>query len=128
LLFLISFPAFLSVALWGDDLFAWFLGENYRIAGVYGRYLTPYLFLNFIVSPISQIPLIVNKQKQAFLLSLCGHSFYLLAVIIGGIYHDILLGFTFLSVFLSIYYIFLILWLIKISCIKKIDLQRKRCY
>jgi len=123
LLFVISLPAFLAVAIWGDDLFAWFLGENYRIAGVYGRYLTPYLFLSFIVSPISQLPLIVNKQKQAFLLSLCGHSLYLLAIIIGGIYRDILLGFTFLSIFLSIYYLFLILWFIKISNIKKTDLQ-----
>ena len=123
LLFLISFPAFLSVALWGDDLFAWFLGEEYRIAGVYGRYLTPYLFLSFMVSPISQIPLIVNKQKQAFLLSLCGHSLYLFAIIIGGIYRDILLGFTFISIFLGIYYLFLILWLIKISGIKKTNLQ-----
>lgn len=122
-LFLISFPAFLTVALWGDDLFAWFLGENYRIAGVYGRYLTPYLFLNFMVAPISQIPLIVNKQKQSFLLSLCGHSCYLLAIIIGGIYHNILLGFTFISIFLSIYYLCMILWFIKISGIKKTDLQ-----
>jgi len=119
----ISLPFYVVVFLWGGDLFAWFLGENYRIAGEYGRYLTPYLFLNFIVSPISQIPLIVNKQKQAFLLSLCGHSIYLLAIIIGGVYHDILLGFTFLSVFLSTYYLLLILWFVKISCIKKTDLQ-----
>ena len=123
LLSLISFPAFLSIAFWGDDLFAWFLGEDYRIAGVYGRYLTPYFFLNFMVSPISQIPLIVNKQKQAFLLSLCGHLFYLFAIIIGGIYHDILLGFTLLSIFLSIYHLFLIFWFIKISSIKKTNLQ-----
>jgi O-antigen/teichoic acid export membrane protein len=119
----ISLPFYTLVFFWGDDLFAWFLGENYRIAGVYGRYLTPYLFLNFIVSPIAQIPLIVNKQKQAFLWSLCGHSVYLLAIIIGGFYHNILLGFTFLSIFLSIYYLLLILWFIKISCTKKIDLQ-----
>lgn len=119
---LISLPVFLAVALWGDDIFAWFLGENYRIAGEYGRYLTPYLFLSFIVSPIAQLPLIVNKQKQAFILSLCGHSLYLIAIIIGGIYHDILLGFTFISLFLSIYYLFLILWFIRISRIKKIDL------
>jgi O-antigen/teichoic acid export membrane protein len=115
----ISLPFYLVVFFWGENLFAWFLGENYRMAGMYGKYLVPYLFFRFITSPVSQIPLIVNKQKQAFLWSLCGHSMYLLAIIIGGIYHDILMGFTLLSLFMSVYYIGIILWFIKISGNKK---------
>jgi O-antigen/teichoic acid export membrane protein len=111
----ISLPFFLIVALWGDSLFAWFLGEDYRIAGVYGKYLVPYLFFSFITSPVSQIPLIVNKQKKALLLSWVGHTAYLSAIILGGIYGNILLGFTFLSIFASLYYIGLITWLLKIS-------------
>lgn len=117
---LIALPVFLIVALFGDDLFAWFLGENYRMAGFYGRYLAPWLFFNFITMPISQIPLIVQKQKTAFLLSVCGHTLYLLAVIIGGLNNNILLGFTFLSIFSSIYYITIIAWFIKISGNKKL--------
>jgi len=111
----ISLPFFIIVFFWGDTLFAWFLGEEYRIAGIYGKYLTPYLFFSFIVSPISQIPLIVNKQKKALLLSWIGHTVYLSAIILGGIYRNILLGFTFLSIFASIYYLVLIIWLLKIS-------------
>lgn len=117
---LIALPVFLVVALFGDDLFAWFLGENYRMAGFYGRYLAPWLFFNFITMPISQIPLIVQKQKTAFLLSVCGHTLYLLAVIIGGLNNNILLGFTLLSIFSSIYYITIIAWFIKISGNKKL--------
>jgi O-antigen/teichoic acid export membrane protein len=116
----ISLPFYLVIFFWGEDLFAWFLGENYRIAGMYGKYLVPYLFFRFITSPVSQIPLIVNKQKQAFLWSLCGHSMYLLAIIIGGIYHDILIGFTLISISMSVYYIGIILWFIKISNKKKL--------
>ncbi len=111
-------PTYLVVALWGDDIFAWFLGEPWRQAGEYGQLLTPWLCFSFIVSPISQIPLIVNKQKTAFLLSLLGHSLYLLAVIIGGINHSIELGFILLSSFQTMYYILLIGWLLKISKIK----------
>lgn len=117
---LIALPVFLIVALFGDDLFAWFLGEDYRMAGFYGRYLAPWLFFNFITMPISQIPLIVQKQKTAFLLSICGHTLYLLAVIIGGLNHNILLGFTLLSIFSSTYYIIIIAWFIKISGNKKL--------
>jgi O-antigen/teichoic acid export membrane protein len=117
---LIALPVFLIVAFFGDDLFAWFLGENYRMAGYYGRYLAPWLFFNFITMPISQIPLIVQKQKTAFLISICGHSLYLLAVIIGGLNNNILLGFTLLSIFSSSYYIIIIAWFIKISGNKKL--------
>lgn len=116
---LIALPVFTLVAFYGDDLFAWFLGEDYRMAGYYGRYLAPWLFFNFITMPISQIPLIVSKQKTAFLLSLCGHALYLLAVIIGGLNKDILLGFKLLSIFSSTYYIIIILWFIKIAGNKK---------
>lgn len=116
---LIALPVFTLVAFFGDDLFAWFLGEPYRMAGYYGRFLAPWLFFNFITMPVSQIPLIVSKQKTAFLFSLCGHSLYLAAVFIGGLYHNILLGFTLLSIFSSSYYIFIIWWFVKISNNKK---------
>lgn len=111
----ISLPFYLAVFFWGDHLFAWFLGEDYRIAGVYGKYLVPYLFLRFITSPISHIPLIVNKQKQAFLWSICGHSLYLIAIIMGGIFQDILLGFKLISTSVGIWYLCIILWYLKIA-------------
>ncbi len=115
---LIAIIPFTIVAFFGDELFAWFLGEAWRQAGEYGQILTPWIFFNFITNPISQIPLIVNKQKKAFLLSLVGHSLYLIAIVIGGIYSNIKLGFTILSILQSIYYIILIMWLIKISKVK----------
>ena len=116
---LIAIPAFAVIALWGDDLFAWFLGEPWRQAGEYGQLLTPWLFLNFITSPVSQIPLIVHRQGTAFAFSLAGHSLYLIAIVIGGLFQNIQLGFIVLSCLQTIYYTILILWLIKISGIKK---------
>ena len=114
-LFLISFPAFLAVALWGDDLFAWFLGEPYRLSGYYGKFLTPWLFFSFILSPVSQIPLIVNKQKASFFRNIIGHTLYLTAIVIGGIYNNIILGFALISAFSILYHTYYIFWLIKIS-------------
>ena len=112
---LLAIPAFSIIAIWGPELFAWFLGEPWRQAGEYGQLLTPWLCLNFITSPVSQVPLIVNKQKTAFKLSLVGHSLYLIAIIIGGIFQNIKLGFALLSCLQTIYYIILIRWILKIS-------------
>ena len=117
-LLVIAVPAFAVIALWGDDIFAWFLGEPWRQAGEYGQLLTPWLFLNFITSPVSQIPLIVNRQQKAFAFSLLGHSLYLVAIVIGGLYSNIKLGFVILSCLQTVYYIILIVWLIKISNVK----------
>lgn len=114
----IAIPAFSVIAILGGDIFAWFLGEQWRQAGEYGQLLTPWLLLSFITSPVSQIPLIVNKQRKAFAFSLLGHSLYLLAIVIGGVYGNIKLGFVVLSCLQTVYYTVLIFWLIKISNIK----------
>ena len=111
----ISLPFYAIIFFWGDTLFAWFLGEEYRVAGIYGKYLVPYLFFSFILSPISQIPLIVNKQKSSFFRNIIGHTLYLIAIIIGGINDNIILGFILISAFSILFYIYYIFWIIKIS-------------
>ena len=111
----ISLPMFLVVVIFGPDLFAWFLGENWRMAGEYGRLLAPWVFLNFVTSPVSQIPIVVNRQKAAFLINIVGHSLFLLSIAVGGICADINLGFVLVSATQSLFLIFLIFWIIHIS-------------
>ena len=115
----ISLPMFLFVMFFGPDLFAWFLGENWRQAGEFGRLLAPWVFLNFITTPVSQIPIIVNKQKTAFLISVAGHTMFLFAIAAGGWYKNINLGFILVSASQLIFLGFMLFWIIKISENKK---------
>ena len=78
-------------------LFSFIFGENWYFAGEIARILTPWLFLNFILSPISQVPMIVNRQRDAFYLTLAGIVIKLGAIGIGGYYNNAILGFTLLS-------------------------------
>ncbi len=110
----ISLPMFLVVVFFGPELFAWFLGENWRVAGEYGRLLAPWVFLNFVTSPVSQIPIVVNRQKAAFLINIVGHTLFLLSIAAGGVIGDIRLGFIFVSITQSIFLAFLIFWIINI--------------
>jgi hypothetical protein len=41
------------------------------------------LFLYFILSPISGLPILLNKQKGAFLFSAIGYSFTILSLFVG---------------------------------------------
>ena len=80
-LFAIPFTAVL-ISL-GPEIFRWYLGEKWEIAGVYAQYLSPMLFLYFVISPISGLPILLQKQKQAFIFSLIGSSFTILIFFLG---------------------------------------------
>jgi len=52
--------------LFAPSLFEFVFGESWREAGVYSQILTPFLFMVFIVSPLTYIPLLLNEQRKAF--------------------------------------------------------------
>ena len=65
-LFLISIIPFSIVFFFGEDLFLWVFGAEWGLSGRISELLAPWLMINFVASPISTIPMVVEKQK-AFL-------------------------------------------------------------
>jgi len=84
----ISLPLFIILMIFGPDLFEFAFGATWREAGVYARILSPWLFLNFIASPVSHLPVILNKQRQFFAFSLLGNLTVVLSLAIGSIFFD----------------------------------------
>ncbi len=80
-LFAIPFTIILLLA--GPIVFKLYLGEKWEIAGVYAQCLAPMLFLYFILSPISGLPILLNKQKKAFVFTLFGYSLTVIALFVG---------------------------------------------
>jgi len=100
----------------GERLFAIVLGEAWAEAGVYAQWLSPWMMMNFITSPVSSIPLIVGRQKQVFFISLIGNGLIILSVFLAGkVFGDLTSGFMLLSALMVVYYGFLIRWLLIIS-------------
>lgn len=99
------------VLIWGPDLFAMYLGEKWREAGVYAQIMVPAIFMNFLASVVSTSTLIFNKQKKAYLFSIVGYVLSFL-VLVAGNYLDYDFKTTLLaySICLAIYYSLLILW------------------
>ena len=119
---MIAIPGFAIIAIWGGTIFAFLLGSNWRTAGEYAQILSPWICMSFIVSPVSQVPLIVNKQKLAFVFGLIGNAMILVSIITGGlITHNIKTAFYLISGLEIIYYSFLIFWYLKISSKKTIQ-------
>lgn len=83
LMLLLGLPIFGILALWGPEIFGFVLTEKWAVAGEYARILSPWLLLNFSISPFTNIPLITGKQKTFFTLSLIMNISVLLALVIG---------------------------------------------
>ncbi len=116
----LALPVFMILLVFGPKLFTIVFGEEWREAGVYAQILSPWLFFNFIISPVSQIPIIVKKQKNIFYLSLIGNSLIIASILYGClIAEDIKYGFFLLSFLQIIYLSFVIFWIIKISKFKQ---------
>jgi O-antigen/teichoic acid export membrane protein len=108
----LGLPLLLIFMFVAEDLINLVFSEKWSAAGEYAQILAPWLFLNFLISPISQIPNIVNKQKQVFLLSLFGFSAALGSLVLGSfLFDEVLQTFMLFSAVQSVYLFFVILWI-----------------
>ncbi len=113
---LTGLPIFLTITFFGPQLFAFVFGETWREAGVYARILSPMLFFDFIRSPVSQVPLIIGRQKRLFSISLIGNFILIISMLYGGIFvHDVVKGLLMFTVLQSLYTIILLRWFYKIA-------------
>ncbi|MDP4266850.1 MAG: oligosaccharide flippase family protein [Bacteroidota bacterium] len=114
----ISVPAFLILVLFAPDLFAFVFSENWRKAGEYSQILAPFIILRYIISPITSLPMVLNKQKQFLILSfIINFMFPAIFFITSMFSSNIKIALWIISIFGSIYMIYLYLWLRKI-CIQ----------
>ena len=73
---------FLFISPW---LFGFVLGKQWFVAGEYARILAIWIFIKFITSPITVVPMIIDKQKVYLLLNFIGNILMFASVIIPGI-------------------------------------------
>lgn len=69
-LLLISTPFFLVFIFLAPDLFSFVFGENWRLAGEYAQIMTPLFWFSFVVSPLSVMFIIAEKQNLDLLIQM----------------------------------------------------------
>jgi O-antigen/teichoic acid export membrane protein len=116
-LFLISVLPFGILFFYGSEIFGFVFGDNWREAGVYSEIMAPWLMMNFIVSPLSQIPTVLNKQKTFFILSFISTLIlvfvFLLNQLIPSVNFIYMLRVLSISQFFCL--IFVLFWILRIS-------------
>ncbi len=117
-LFVIGLPIFAILFFFGPPIFGFVFGEKWVMAGEIASIISPWLFLNFIATPVSCITVIMNKQWPGMMLSIADLSLKITAIVIGGIKGDVYLTFTLMSIFCGTLLIFSLFLFYKFAGIK----------
>lgn len=118
-LFLTGLPVFTILFLFTPEIFSFVFGEEWRTSGEIARILIPYLFINFLASPVSCIPLLMNRQKEAILFAIADIILKVGSILIGGFEDNYRLGFIIMSISCSLLLVYALFWYYKIANPKK---------
>lgn len=111
----ISFLGFGFLALIAPDFFEIFLGKGWRDAGVFAQFMAPWMFIRFIIAPLSYIPIIVSKQRTNFLLGIIGNVIIVSSLWYAGeIAENLQIGLLLISIFMVLFYTLVLFWYLKI--------------
>jgi lipopolysaccharide exporter len=109
LLALVALPT-LAVFLFGPRLFAFALGGRWLTAGVYARWLIPWLALMFANVPAVLFAQILRRQKAVLMIDSTLLAARILAIVVGGLRHDPLLAVVLYSLVGVAVNLYIILW------------------
>ena len=109
-------PFVIVVLLFAPQLFEWYLGEQWKSAGVYAQVMAPTLFFSFLTSPISGTAIIFDQQKKAYIFSILGYGDGFVALLTMSYleypFEKTLLAY---SITMSIYYFGIIFWYLQLA-------------
>ncbi|MBP5982810.1 MAG: oligosaccharide flippase family protein [Fluviicola sp.] len=119
LLFLVSIVPFSIIMFFGTDIFSLVFGKEWSEAGYYTQIMTPWVMVNFLISPVSQVPIILNKQRGFFMLGIASTVLMVLTLTIGDIFPDWHLRFDQVLKVVSftqfLFLTFVIIWLLRLA-------------
>lgn len=121
---LIALPFILILLFFAPWLFQTIFGTQWRIAGVYTQILLPWMFFNFIVSPVSMLPFILGRQKVFFIISSIGNLSAFTGLFLAGYSNcsvNVALGIY--GAITALLMIIVTIWIYRISAIRKQNTQ-----
>lgn len=114
-LFLLAIVPFMLLFVFAPHLFSFIFGQEWIIAGKYTRILTPWVFMAFLVAPLSYLPITLGYQKKAFYIEIAGISTKFLALLMGSYYQSSFVALVLFSLSGFAILAYSMAWIISIS-------------
>lgn len=116
----IAMPPALLLVLLGPDLFAFAFGEPWRQAGQFAQWMAPFLYIQFVTSPLSTLHSVVEKQAQGAFFHVVLLVVRVAGLSIGGLQEDVMLAVSLFSIGSALCWVGFLLWLLSLSGSKPI--------
>lgn len=120
-----SLHTFIPLALIAPSLFSFVFGDAWIAAGIYTRWLAPWLFASFVSTPLSMLITVLQKQQQELGLQIVYLCLVVGALAIGTINNDATFSLQALGVVGGIFLMVKTLWILGIAGCNKIQLSAK---
>ncbi|MCB6182157.1 oligosaccharide flippase family protein [Leeia sp. TBRC 13508] len=96
----------------GEWLFIKVFGVRWAEAGRYAQWLSPYMLLYFVASPLASLPLVIGKQKSSFSFAVVGIFSYLFGMWLGvAVLPSVESGLAVVSIAMCIYFFIYLAWM-----------------
>jgi O-antigen/teichoic acid export membrane protein len=106
---------FILMGIFAPDIFGFVFGENWTEAGVYARYMLPWIFVGGLAMPLSFMPDMYQEQRRAMIIDGIRLILRLLGMVIGLVYHDIYLALGLYSVASTLMIGVNLIWYIRLA-------------
>lgn len=107
---------FLPFLIAGPKIFSFVFGEKWLEAGRIAQIISPWLFFRFIGSPLTNVAMIKNKQKEFLYISMgMNIIFPALFLLFGWLEKDYLFTFIVGSSVMVVYFVFTISYIVRIA-------------
>lgn len=108
------FPSLVLLII-GREIFSVIFGAHWTEAGVYVQILAPWMFFAFMVSPMSTLFLVLEKQRMSFAINTLFFPMRIGALVLGGILMDARIAIVLFTVTGVIIHGATLIWLVGIS-------------
>jgi O-antigen/teichoic acid export membrane protein len=115
LFILLLLPTFILI-FFGAQIFAWFFGDAWYVAGKLAAVFAPYMLFYFLVTALGMLPLVLGKQQVTFCFTVLGSIVYIGALILGWyLWRDMVQAFYLVSASQSLFFIVYLLWMYRMA-------------
>lgn len=110
-----SVTPMLVVAIAAPELMGFVLGDQWYFAGVFLRWICPWLLLAFIASPISEVFGVLERQSDKLVFNIVLFIIRFVSLMIGGLLGDPFLAVALFGISGAIFWFVQCYWLIRIT-------------
>ncbi|OPL10013.1 MAG: polysaccharide biosynthesis protein [Firmicutes bacterium ML8_F2] len=111
----IAMPPALLLVIAGPELFALVFGERWQQAGIFVQCMAPWIYMQFITSPLSRVNSVLEKQAQGMFFQTILFLTRIGALFIGAYYQELLLAVALFGMVSALCFVGLLVWIIYVT-------------